>query len=60
MKERIIHCDNCNKDTRQLIGKKESVQNGAKREFRHCTNCNLRTIKNKKEGKTYIKDYSNK
>lgn len=60
MKERIIYCDNCKTETRHLVSKKHSVQNGAKREFKHCTLCNLRTIKNRKEGRTYIKNYSNK
>jgi hypothetical protein len=59
MKERIIRCENCKTETRHLIGKKHSVQNGSKREIKHCCNCGLRTIKNMKESRTYIKDYSN-
>jgi len=58
MKQKIMKCDKCGIETRHLIGKKESVQNGAKREFKHCCECNQRTIKSKSKG-TYIKDYSN-
>ena len=58
MKQRILRCDKCGEDTRQLVGKKHSVQNGGKREFHHCTKCNIRTIKSKKNGQ-YTKNYSN-
>ena len=53
-----MRCENCKAETRHLIGKKHSVQNGSKREIKHCTGCNQRTIRSKTKG-TYIKDYSN-
>lgn len=58
MKQKILHCENCKKETRQLIGNKYSVQNGNKRNIKHCCECGLRIIKNK--NKTYSRDYSNK
>lgn len=58
MKQKIIRCENCKEETRHLVGKKHSVQNGGKREIKHCLLCNKRIIKNRRQGQ-YIKDYSN-
>ena len=58
MKEKILKCENCKMDTRHLVGKKHSVQNGGRREIRHCCECGQRIIKNRRTGQ-HIKNYSN-
>lgn len=58
MKQKILRCDNCGKETRHLVGKKMSPANGTKREIKHCCNCGMRQIKNNKNG-NHTRSYAN-
>jgi len=58
MKYKIIYCDYCKEDTVHLTTKRLGAKRGKfhlRREVKHCTKCNRRTIKNGKTGKTYVK-----
>lgn len=60
MKEKLLNCEFCNEETRHITFKKGSGKGGShrtKREVKHCTKCNIRTIKNFKQKNTYTKKY---
>jgi len=62
MKECIMECRYCNEDTRHLTTRRfgnmgKRIGYRLRREVKHCTQCNKRTITNGKENKTYIKNY---
>ena len=58
MKRRIIRCERCNDETLHLVSKKTAHRRTSwytRREVKHCTGCNMRTIKNKKTGVRIIR-----
>lgn len=58
MKEKLLKCEKCNEQTRHLTTKKMSVHRGSygvRREVKHCTKCNVRTVHNMKLNRVYKK-----
>ena len=58
MKEKILYCEFCKEETRHLTTEKMGHKRTSyhkRREIKHCTQCNKRTIKNRKKNYTYTK-----
>ncbi len=65
MKEKLLNCDICKELTRHLTFSRYSqkgrrVGYRQRRQVRHCTQCNIRTIYNGKQNITYQKDLNEK
>lgn len=62
MKEKILRCEYCNEETRHLVFRVGSTRKGSRksrRDVKHCTECNKRTIKNYKQNRSYVRNYGN-
>jgi len=58
MKNKILRCERCGDETLHRTTKSMGSKRGGfhvRREVKHCNECNLRTINNKKLNKTYTR-----